>query len=251
MPFTFALPAVRSPFGQCLDLAHRMLKKTLRSFVARYATVCVISLLSMAQVQAQTDNGISQLREFSHELSSLSAQFIQITFDLDGNREESSGQMWVLKPDRLRWDYLEPYEQRIIADGEQVWTYDVDLDQVTVRPQGEALSRSALSALTDSSRLEQYFELLNGGESEGLQWVRLLPRAPQGENSSSRYGDHEFEEIRLGFREQQLVRMVIHDRLGQSTDTIFSGLQRNISVPRELFQFTPPPGVDVIGSDEL
>lgn len=251
MPFTSALPTVRSPSGQCLALAHRMLKKTLHSFVARYAIVCMLSLLSMAQVQAQTDNGINQLRDFSSDLTSLSAQFIQITFDLDGNREESSGQMWVLKPDRLRWDYLEPYEQRIIADGEQVWTYDVDLDQVTVRPQGEALSRSALSALTDSSRLEQYFELLNGGEGEGLQWVRLLPRTPQGENSASRSSDHEFEEIRLGFREQQLVRMVIHDRLGQSTDTVFSGLQRNISVSHELFQFTPPAGVDVIGSDEL
>lgn len=200
---------------------------------------------AMEQVVEIRSNGIEQLRAFSTDLSSLSAEFIQIAYDLDNQREESTGHMYMNKPDHLRWDYLTPYEQRIVADGEQVWTYDVDLDQVTVRDQGEALSRSALSALTDSSRLEKYFELVSGGKEQGLDWVRLIPRPQPGQ------AEHEFEEIVLGFKNNQLTRMVIADRLGQSTDIVFSNLQRNVSLDADLFHFTPPEGVDVIGDLEL
>ena len=210
-------------------------------FFARRSTLALLLAVSGLLPGAVWAQGIEQLRAFSRDLHSLQAEFIQLAFDLDGNREESKGRMYMRKPDRLRWDYLTPYEQRIIADGTQVWTYDVDLEQVTVREQTEALSRSALSALTDSSRLERYFELINGGEHEGLAWVRLLPRPQPGQP------DHEFEEIRLGLKDGALVRMRIADRLGQNTDIVFSNLQRNVELDDELFQFTPPPGVDVIG----
>jgi outer membrane lipoprotein carrier protein len=199
-------------------------------------------------------NGIAQLRVFSTDLSSLKAEFIQYAFDLDGQREESTGNMLMQKPDRLRWDYITPFEQRIIADGTQVWTYDVDLDQVTVRDQGEALSRSALSALTDSARLDRYFELENAGEEEGLNWVRLLPRQHNGEGSGDNEeagNDHEFEQIVLGFKDNELRRMLIADRLGQNTDIVFTSMIRNESLEPALFQFTPPEGVDVIGDLEL
>ncbi|MCG8465509.1 MAG: outer-membrane lipoprotein carrier protein LolA [Xanthomonadales bacterium] len=199
-------------------------------------------------------NGIAQLRAFSTDLSSLKAEFIQYAFDLDGQREESTGNMLMQKPDRLRWDYITPFEQRIIADGTQVWTYDVDLDQVTVRDQGEALSRSALSALTDSARLDRYFELENAGEEEGLNWVRLLPRQHNGEGSGDNEeagNDHEFEQIVLGFKDNELRRMLIADRLGQNTDIVFTSMIRNVSLEPALFQFTPPEGVDVIGDLEL
>jgi outer membrane lipoprotein carrier protein len=135
-----------------------------------------------------------------------------------------------------------------------VWTYDVDLDQVTVRDQGEALSRSALSALTDSARLDRYFELENAGEEEGLNWVRLLPRQHNGEGSGDNEeagNDHEFEQIVLGFKDNELRRMLIADRLGQNTDIVFTSMIRNESLEPALFQFTPPEGVDVIGDLEL
>lgn len=212
--------------------------------IVRFLLLAVGLWVSAAQAQ-----GISALRQFSTGLESLSAEFTQLSYDFDGNQELSRGRVWMQKPARLRWDYLTPYTQHIIADGQQVWTYDIDLEQVTVRDQTEALSRSALSALTDSSRLERYFELVDAGESEGLTWVRLIPK-PQ---SAGEYEDqqHEFEEIRLGFIKNRLSQMQIADRLGQSTAIEFHRIQRNLSVDETLFQFTVPEGVDVIGDGDF
>lgn len=231
-------------------------KTLLRFFLLVMAAMVSVTSWAQNSVSSPTSlpNGIAQLRAFSTDLSSLKAEFIQYAFDLDGQREESTGNMLMQKPDRLRWDYITPFEQRIIADGTQVWTYDVDLDQVTVRDQGEALSRSALSALTDSARLDRYFELENAGEEEGLNWVRLLPRQHNGEGSGDNEeagNDHEFEQIVLGFKDNELRRMLIADRLGQNTDIVFTSMIRNESLDSALFQFTPPEGVDVIGDLEL
>ncbi|GAB4197134.1 MAG: outer membrane lipoprotein chaperone LolA [Wenzhouxiangellaceae bacterium] len=184
------------------------------------------------------------MRAFSEGLQTLSADFLQTSLDLDGNPEQSSGHMLVKHPDRLRWNYLKPYSQKIIADGERVWTYDVDLAQVTVRPQSEALSNTALSALTDSGRLERYFILHDGGAHDELEWVVLTPRATAAGEQSA-----EFEEIRLGLRGDRLQRMTIADRLGQNTDIVFSQLQRNLEVQDAEFEFEPPPGVDVFEDD--
>jgi len=215
------------------------------AFRQRAFTWLLGCLSLVATGMASAADSIEQLRRFSSDLDSLSAEFIQFAFNLDGEKEESAGDVYMEKPERLRWDYRTPYEQRIIADGAKVWTYDVDLAQVTVRDQGETLNRSALSALTDSARLERYFELINGGEADGLSWVRLLPRMRPGEEQ------HEFEEIRLGFKDDVLTRMLIQDRLGQNTDIVFSHLQRNVPLADELFVFTRPDGVDVIGDKDL
>lgn len=193
-----------------------------------------------AASEAHAGEAIARLRAFSKDLSSLKADFVQMAYDADGYAEESKGTMSMQRPDLLRWDYLTPYEQQIIADGQKVWTYDIDLEQVTVREQGEALQRSALSALTDSARLHLYFEVVDEGRRDGLLWVLLTPK-----------DNDEFEQVRLGFQGDLMTRMLIADQLGQSTAIHFTQIERNAELEEGLFSFTPPANVDVLGDFAL
>jgi len=189
----------------------------------------------LAWAAAAEAGGIERLRAFNTGLKSLSASFRQIAVDADGYQEISTGNLFIQQPDRLRWDYLEPWPQHIVADGRQVWSYDVELEQVTVRDQKTALNQSALSVLTDPARLGEYFEMRDGGRGDDLEWVILDPL----ESS-------DFNELRLGFTGDMLARMVMSDQLGQSTDVHFSRIRRNPKLQPGLFSFTPPRGVDVI-----
>ncbi|MEN1928122.1 outer membrane lipoprotein chaperone LolA [Luteimonas sp. MJ250] len=179
------------------------------------------------------------LAAFSTGLKGLDGQFEQKLYDLDGRlKETSSGRVALSAPRLFRWEYATPYEQLIVADGEKVWVYDPDLEQVTVRAQGPEEQNSPLAALVDPAKLERDFNVREGAESEGLSWLQLSPRdADQASFSSAR----------LGFKGASLVRMEVVDTLGQRTEVTFSGWKRNPAFDRGTFRFVAPAGVDVVG----
>ena len=179
------------------------------------------------------------LDAFSKGLKGLDGSFEQKLYDLDGRlKETSKGRIALSAPRLFRWEYATPYEQLIVADGEKVWVFDPDLDQVTVRPQGPEEQNSPLAALVDPARLERDFNVREGGEADGLSWLLLSPR--DAEQAS-------FSSARLGFSGQALVRMEVVDTLGQRTELVFSGWKRNPAFDRATFRFVPPAGVDVVG----
>ncbi len=179
------------------------------------------------------------LDAFSKGLKGLDGSFEQKLYDLDGRlKETSKGRIALSAPRLFRWEYATPYEQLIVADGEKVWVFDPDLDQVTVRPQGPEEQNSPLAALVDPARLERDFNVREGDEADGLSWLLLSPRDSQQASFSS---------ARLGFRGQALVRMEVVDTLGQRTEVVFSGLKRNPAFDQGTFRFVPPAGVDVVG----
>lgn len=179
------------------------------------------------------------LDAFSKGLKGLDGSFEQKLYDLDGRlKETSKGRIALSAPRLFRWEYATPYEQLIVADGEKVWVFDPDLDQVTVRPQGPEEQNSPLAALVDPARLERDFNVREGGEADGLSWLLLSPR--DAEQAS-------FSSARLGFSGQALVRMEVVDTLGQRTELVFSGWKRNPAFDRGTFRFVPPAGVDVVG----
>src|SRR5699024_7632650 len=146
-------------------------------------------------------------------------------------RESSSGQVALSAPRLFRWEYQEPYPQLIIADGSRVWVYDPDLEQVTVRPQGEEEQNSPLAALVDPSILERDFVVEEAGSSDGLEWLEIAPRQA---------GDAGFQNARLGFDGGVLVTMEVLDALGQRTEIGFSDWRRNPGFDPDTFEFTPP-----------
>lgn len=201
----------------------------------RHLAVFVLCLFA-ADVSADTAR--SQLDAFSKNLRSLCANFEQKVSEANNHTGKTSrGQMALKAPRQFRWDVSEPYKQQIVADGEKVWIYDPDLEQVTVRSQGTEEAHSPLTVLTDLSQLDRDFSTSEQGEHDGLTWLRL----------KSKDKDPQFEYADLGFDANGLQRMKFEDALGNNTEIRFSNWQRNPKLADGEFKFTPPKGADVVG----
>jgi outer membrane lipoprotein carrier protein len=171
-------------------------------------------------------------------LRTVSAEFEQSVTGAKGNRGEvSTGTLALMAPRQFRWETTTPYQQLIVADGNRVWIYDPDLEQVSVRSQSFEEAHSPLTVLTDLSRLDAEFTTSEAGESEDLHWLKLVSKATE----------PDFEYAELGFNMNLLERMRFRDQLGNTTEIRFTNWQRNPELPAKQFQFTPPSGVDVVG----
>lgn len=180
------------------------------------------------------------LSQFTQNLQGLDGQFVQQVFDTNGKLKESStGQVAMSVPRLFRWEYVKPYAQLIVADGETVWVYDPDLEQVTRRPQGIEEQNSPLAALIDPAKLDRDFMVAEAADKDGLSWLTLAPRQQT---------DASFRSAQLGFAESGLVRMEVIDTLGQRTLFAFSNWRRNPQFAAGTFRYVPPKGVDVVGA---
>lgn len=206
----------------------------LNSFVR--AAVAALLLIVIGPASAGTAR--DRLDAFLHDLASLEGRFRQVLLDDQGQPvDESSGTVYLQRPGRFRWDYTEPFPQLIVADGERVWLFDPGLEQVTVRPQSQAMGTTPAALLASTQPVDESFEVTElERDEEGSTWLALEPR----DSASS------FETIRIGFGEQGLQAMELRDSFGQTTRIEFSDIRRNPQLDAALFRFTPPAGVDVI-----
>jgi outer membrane lipoprotein carrier protein len=197
--------------------------------------VTLIILLAGPAVQA--GQARDQLEIFLHQLSSFEADFQQRLTDEQGRLiEESEGQFYLQRPGKFRWEYTLPYTQSIIADGERLWIYDKELEQVTVNSMQTALSNTPARLLSGDLVLDDEFSIEELGEINGINWLALQPMQTDGQ----------FAAIRMGFDQAGLSIMAIADNFGQVTKISFSHAKRNQSIDAAQFNFTPPAGVDVI-----
>lgn len=196
-------------------------------------------VLSMLAATAYAATGArARLDEFANGLHSLRGDFTQTVYDAHGNITGASHGLLALEAPRLfRWEVTDPYQQLIVADGKKVWVYEPDLQQVTVRDQGATEAHSPLTVLTDLSQLDSEFKATDAGPREGLEWLRLESRAK----------DPQFEYAEIGFDAKGPRRMVFKDTLGNRTEIVFSGVQRNPALAADTFTFVPPKGTDVVG----
>ena len=196
--------------------------------------------LSAANAVA-ADSARSRMEAFSKDLKSVTANFAQSVTDANGHRgDESRGTLALEAPRQFRWETKQPYEQTIVADGQRVWVYEPDLEQVSVRSQSSEEAHSPLTVLTDLSQLDSQFTASESGERDGLAWLKLASKAK----------DPEFEYAELGFSAKTLDRMVFKDQLGNTTEIRFEDWKRNPAIAADTFKFTPPKGVDVIGNTD-
>jgi outer membrane lipoprotein carrier protein len=151
--------------------------------------------------------------------------------------QESSGTFAFSRPGKFRWTYEKPHTQIIVGDGQKLWIYDPDLNQVVVRKLDQALGATPAALLAGDDSLEQNFELNDGGRSGDLEFVDAKPRA----------GDSGFTSIRIGLKGNLPRTMELHDAFGQVTQLSFGSFERNAAVDTALFRFVPPPGADVVG----
>lgn len=204
-----------------------MLKKVFSSIVATIAIT--------ANVEA---GGVDRLRDFVDGAKTLRAQFIQTVVDRAGKvSSESSGTMQFSRPGKFRWEYTQPYPQLIVGDGQKLWIWDSDLNQVTVKKLSDSLGSSPAALLAGSNEIERSFTLIDGGNKDGLEWLNAQPKDR----------DTTFESIRMGFGEAGLQAMELIDSFGQKTIIRFAKVEKNPKLATDLFKFVPPKGADVVG----
>ncbi|MFP5417617.1 MAG: outer membrane lipoprotein chaperone LolA [Gammaproteobacteria bacterium] len=182
--------------------------------------------------------GIDRLKAFISGAQTAEADFAQTVVDKAGRvSQQASGKMAFARPGRFRWDYARPYEQVIVGDGVKLWLYDVDLDQVTVKPLNEVIAGTPAALLAGDTAIEKYFKLKDAPDSGGLEWLEATPKNR----------DTSFERIRMGFRGDELVQMDLFDFFGQRTTLKLTHFVRNPAIPAARFKFVPPKGADIIG----
>ncbi len=202
--------------------------------IRRYLLLLLSLLLPLPVWAAQP----AQVQRYFQDLKSLRADFIQRVFDERSQIvQSSSGQMLMQKPGKFRWNYRTPAEQIIVADGDRLWAYDVDLAQVTVRKLDKALSATPLALLSGAAPIEDTFTVGEARNRDGLAWYELTPKQPQ----------PEFRLLRVAFKAELLVSLELEDGFGQRTRLDFQKLERNPALDPALLKFAPPPGVDVVG----
>jgi len=195
------------------------------------------SMETHAQVRLE-DVGEKLVNDFLNDVITLQGRFEQSLIDADGAvAERSSGTLKIERPGRFRWDYSEPYEQWLVADGLNIWSYDVDLAQVTVKPQAEALANTPALLLGGSSDVLTQFRFDGAMVEMGTTWVRMIP-------VDTKSG---FVRMELGFFDGQLSRMVFFDNLDQTTLVALYDVKSNEPIDAELFSFTVPDDVDLVG----
>jgi len=181
---------------------------------------------------------IDRLRAFVKDTQTARADFTQTVADKDGRvAQTASGEFLLERPGKFRWTVQKPYKQLLVGDGQRVWIFDEDLNQVIVRKIGEALGSTPAALLAGSQDVERAFTWKDLPSSGGLEWLSATPISKE----------TTFAEIRLGFDAKGLTALELLDAFGQKSVVRFTGFERNPKLPPSSFAFTPPKGADVIG----
>jgi len=218
-------------------MSKRMSKRTFR--------LSGLAMLAFSgALQAQTP-----LDSYLEHLKTLRTEFSQSVTDSKGRLvQDARGKLVIVRPGRFRWE-LTPSTgtgsspQLMVADGKNLWFYDRDLEQVSVKPASSAITATPAGLLSGEGNIRELFTVAPAGRKDGLDWVVVTPKED----------DADFREARLAFspgpkKDGELKRMVLKDKLGQTVNLDFATSERNAPVAEAEVNFAPPPEADVIGT---
>ena len=201
-------------------------------------SLLMLAMLACSPIgDASAQNAIEQFRAFVQSTKSARANFTQQLTDNRGKAGvPSKGTLQFERPGKFRWVYDKP-AQTIVGDGKNVWFFDQDLNQVSVRPLEAAFSSTPAALLAGRAEIDAAFTLVAGGDTEGMRWVIAEPKQK----------DAGIESIRLGFQDGDLRIMDLADAFGNKTRISLTRLERNPRFEGKPFVFVAPKGADVIG----
>jgi outer membrane lipoprotein carrier protein len=198
-------------------------------------------LLGVAATCARAAAPATPLDQYLDGLRTLRTEFSQTVVDGKGQElQKAEGKLVIVRPGRFRWELTpagNPSAQLMIADGKNLWFYDRDLEQVSVKP-ATVLTATPASLLSGAGDVRTLFTVSLAGRRDGLDWVKVVPKT----------GDADFREAQLAFTRGELKRMVLKDKLGQTVRLDFLTSARNVPVPDAEVEFSPPAGADLIGT---
>jgi len=206
----------------------------------RLTLTFALTLGAFAAARAQA-SAASDVERNLTGLSSWSADFAQTIEDGQGKvLRSASGKFYLQRPGKFRWDYAEPSQQLVLGDGKDIWFYDKDLQQANVRSMDATLASTPAVLLSGTGSIAEQFDIKALPDEGGLRWYQLVPKHP----------DTDFQLVRIGFdKDGELASMFLADKLNQITQLTFTHPVKNPKLIPDLFTFSPPPGVDVIGRD--
>ncbi len=223
----------------------------MKSFISGLSFFFLLSMGAVCNAYAQDskNTGIEQLKQFVKTVRSAQGEFVQQQLRTPKPNEpqdqlkrirQTSGQFIFQRPGRFVWDTQKPYEQKLIADGRQLFMWDKDLNQLTIRSAGQALAASPAAILFGDVALDQQFDLEEAGTKTNLQWVNLKPKTKPGQ------GDLPYTQIAVGMSSGVPKALELTDGFGSMVLVIFNQMQINPSIDASRFQFKPPQGAEVL-----
>ncbi len=189
----------------------------------------------VAAVEVSQTDPLALLAGVRKDLTGLEATFVQ--YELAENQEQldpNAGMVWMQSPDKFRWHYKDPIEQLIVADGENVWVYDEDLEQVTVKTQDNELN--PIYVIINDEKSQQHYDIKHEAFKEGIDWVSLTPKVR----------NEEVKSVWLAVKQDVITQIKVHNNFGQTMVFEFTEINKNPELEAAMFQFVPPEGVDVI-----
>ncbi|MEO8599035.1 MAG: outer membrane lipoprotein chaperone LolA [bacterium] len=205
------------------------------------ARLCAVTMLVLAPIIADAA-ALDQFRSFVASTKAAKGEFTQRQVKMmDGTAKVShvsSGSFSFARPGKFIWTYQKPYEQLLQADGDKLYIFDKDLNQVTIKKLGDALASSPAAILFGSNDLEKNFSLKNAGTKDGMEWLDATPKAK----------DSTFEHIGIGLRNGVPQAMELRDAFGQVSLLTFKNFEKNPVIPANSFKFVVPKGADVFNN---
>jgi outer membrane lipoprotein carrier protein len=212
-----------------------------RKLIDKRVLLCASALLFGALMFASQAHAaaLEQFKSFVASTQSARGEFVQRLVKVESGAtkvsNESTGTFVFARPGKFIWTYMKPYEQLLQADGEKLYIYDKDLNQVTIKKLGDALGSSPAAILFGSNDLEKNFTLKEAGSKDGMAWLEATPKAK----------DTTFEHIGIGMRNGVPAAMELRDSFGQVSLLNFTKFEKNPAMPANQFKFVVPKGADV------
>ena len=207
-------------------------------FLSVWSVTLSSSISAQNEEFISNPSGSDSLESFLETTRTLRAEFQQELWNSEGQLiERAAGMLWIKRPNQFLWNYQEPFEQLVVADGMNLWIYDVELKQVTVSPLDELISATPAMLLSGGQVVRDGFEVTENFTTNGINWVRLVPKLEGAD----------FNTVFIGFREGVLARLELLDGLDQVTEIQFEEVELNPMILDSTFNFIPPEDADVIG----
>lgn len=202
-------------------------------------SLVTLAWLLVAAPSVALASGLEQFKSFVASSKAAKGEFSQTLLKTaDGKLpkgKSSSGSFVFARPGKFVWIYSKPYEQVLQSDGEKLYVYDKDLNQVTVKKLGDVLAGSPAAILFGSNEIEKNFNLKEAGTKDELEWLELTPKQ----------ADNSFQMIAIGLKNGLPQAMQLRDSFGQTSSLTFSKFEKNPALAADQFKFVMPKGVDV------
>ena len=201
--------------------------------------IAIFCLMNIALQTSSHATALEQFKSFVSNTKSAKGEFSQQQIKMQEGKAKVSktalGSFMFARPGKFIWTYVKPYEQTLQTDGEQLYIYDKDLNQVTIKALGGALGASPAAILFGGSELEKNFTLKEVGVKQDLEWLEAIPKTK----------DSQFEHIGIGMKDGLPVALELRDSFGQISLVTLKSVERNPVFKADQFKFVVPTGADV------